>query len=98
MKNVQIIDGAENCTYDIYACTEDDFRKLFPGDRQDVEFSDDASKRLGEDELTEIFGRLWKSPIKKDLVSGIHGTLFFDLAEKKRYYPTKRSEEMIIVL
>lgn len=98
MKNIQIIDGAENCTYDIYACSDEDFMAIFPGAHQDVEFADEASERLGEKRLSELFDRLWKSPVQKELVMGIHGTLFFGLQEKKRYYPTRRSREMVVVL
>ncbi len=29
-KNIQVIDGAVNCTYPIYSVTEEEFRVLFP--------------------------------------------------------------------
>ena len=41
MKNVQIIDAAQNCAYSIYAIPDDDFVKIFPQEGQDVEFDDD---------------------------------------------------------
>ncbi len=29
MKNIQVIDGAENCIYDIFAATEDEFERIW---------------------------------------------------------------------
>jgi hypothetical protein len=39
MKNVQVIDGAENCTLPIYAGGDDDFALLFPRLKQNIEFA-----------------------------------------------------------
>lgn len=33
MKNIQVIDGADNCTYDIFAIDDADYRVIFPGGR-----------------------------------------------------------------
>ena len=30
MKNIQIIDGAENCVYDLFAATDEEFARIFP--------------------------------------------------------------------
>jgi hypothetical protein len=30
MKNIQVIDGAKNSAYDIFSCTEEEFKLLFP--------------------------------------------------------------------
>ena len=38
MKNIQVIDGANNCSYDIFAVTDDEFKILFPDPGQDIEF------------------------------------------------------------
>ena len=46
MKNIQVIDGAENCTYDIYSINDKDFKIIFPGKTQDVEFADDLINAL----------------------------------------------------
>ncbi len=37
-KNVQVIDGAQNSTYGIFAACKDDFEKIFPESGQDIEF------------------------------------------------------------
>lgn len=42
-----------------------------------------------------LLGDLWKRPVHKPDVRGIHGTLFYGLDEKKKYYPTKLDAGMI---
>ncbi|WP_341501919.1 hypothetical protein [Gallaecimonas sp. GXIMD4217] len=97
MRNIQVIDGAENCTYDIYCIEDDVFHIIFPEGR-DIEFFSDLISRLGEEKCSEIMPKLWAVPINKKKVVGIHGTLFFELDYKKKYYPTKKEEEMVIVI
>ncbi len=41
MKNIQVIDGAVNCVYDIFAATEEEFDLIFPSG-QDVAFIDEV--------------------------------------------------------
>ncbi len=98
MKNIQVIDGAENCTYDIFEISEDDFKLIFPNPRQDIEFDTDLFARLSKDEAIEVNKRLWSKPVEKSQVKGIHGTIFYDLDYKKKYYPTKCNSEMKIEL
>jgi len=81
MKNVQVIDGADNCTYSIYAFT-------------DVEFIEDALERLGTEALDRILDKIWARPVRKPDVVGIHGTLFYELARKKRFYPSKSERDV----
>ena len=97
MKNIQIIDGAENCTYDIFSIEDSLFEVIFPGE-QDIEFAEDFQKRVGEKKATEILSQLWKNRVDKKKVVGIHGTLFFQLQFKKDFYPTKKENEMIVKL
>jgi len=98
MKNVQVIDGADNCTYSIYAFTDDEFDMIFPAPGQNVEFIEDVIQRVGDDKVGELLAPVWKRVIRKCDVVGIHGTLFYELSKKKRFYPTKKEEEMIVVL
>lgn len=93
MKNIQIIDGADNCTYDIYAASSEDFAMIFPND-QDVEFIDDFIARVGQQKADQICERLWRHPVNKKNTCGIQGTLFYELEFKKKYYPTKKEAEM----
>lgn len=94
MKNIQIIDEMPNTAYDIFSCSEADFHALFaPG--TDIEFIEDVLERLGTDRLSEILTRLWKQPVVKSSVQGIHGTLFYGLAAQKRqFYPNKRESDL----
>lgn len=93
MKNVQVIDGAENCTYDVFQATDDEFSLIFP-DGTDIEFVEDLIARVGQDYADAILGPLWKRRQDKKLIQGIHGTLFFELESKRKFYPTKRDSEM----
>lgn len=100
MKNIQVIDGAQNCTYSIYAATDDEFSAIFPGDGQDIEFISDfiRRRRVGGESASRIMNNIWTRPVNKPDANGIHGTLFYELDHKKAYYPTKRECEMIVVL
>ncbi len=90
MKNIQIIDGAVNCTYSIYAIRDELFALIFPGGC-DIEFIEELSERIGETRLIELSVDLWDNPVEKSQVVGIHGTLFYGLHEEKRgFYPNKR--------
>lgn len=96
MKNVQVVDDAVNCTYDVFSIDDDGFGRLFP-DGTDVEFEDDVVARLGEAEAAALLGRLWTSRADKKTLTGIHGTFFFGegCVDKKPFYPTKREAEMV---
>jgi hypothetical protein len=94
MKNIQVIDGADNCTYDVYAATDEEFAEIFLGE-SDIEFIEDFLSRAGEERVLLVTHELWKRPVDKKSVVGIHGTLFYQLEKKKIYYPTKRESEMI---
>ena len=88
MKNVQVIDGAVNCVYDIFALDDDAFAVVFPSG-QDVAFIDEVVARVGAAKVDGIMSRLWAHRVRKCEVAGIHGTLFYDLEHKKDYYPDR---------
>ena len=94
MKNIQVIDGAENCVYDIFAATEEEFTLIFPAG-EDVAFIDEVCNREDEQTLDAVFERIWRRRIPKAEAIGIHGTLFYELEFKKAYYPTRRDEEAV---
>lgn len=94
MKNIQVIDGAENSVYDIFAATDEEFALIFP-EGQDVGFIEEVMARGPERELDEAFTRIWKRRVSKRDAMGIHGILFYELDHKKQYYPTRRDEEAI---
>ncbi|WP_085908993.1 hypothetical protein [Kiloniella majae] len=94
MKNIQIIEPAQNCTYDIFSIDDESFNLIFPNN-QDIEFNDDLFQRLGETLALNLSNLLWKNRVRKKDVQGIHGTLFYDMPEKKQFYPTKKDDEEI---
>jgi hypothetical protein len=98
MKNVQVIDGADNCTYPVYAMTLEEFAHVFPLEGQDIEFIEDVVSRLGEDKSAALMNPVWNRLVTKNEVIGIHGTLFYGLSSRKKYYPTKKDEEMVVAL
>lgn len=96
MKNIQIIDDAVNCTYDIFSISDELFEQIFP-DQQDIEFEDDFFNRVGKEKAQDVFSFIWSNRVDKKKVLGIHGTLFFGYhcEDKRPFYPTKKESEMI---
>jgi hypothetical protein len=94
MRNIQVIDGAENTVYDIFAASDADFALIYPPG-EDVAFIDEViAKHKGrKSHLNAALRRIWKRRIKKRDVLGIHGILFYELPNKKAFYPTRRDEE-----
>ena len=94
MKNIQIIDGAINSVYDIFSATEEEFALIFP-EGQDIAFIDEVYARGRTEVLDFAFNKIWQRRISKRDANGIHGVLFYELAEKKVYYPTRKDEEAV---
>jgi len=94
VKNIQVIDGAENCVFDIFAATDDEFRLIFPSD-EDVAFIDEVYQRSPAKQLDAAFANIWKRRIAKAKAKGINGTLYYGLERKKVYYPGRRDEEAV---
>lgn len=94
MKNIQVIDGANNCSYSIYMINDESFSLIFPGEDQNIEFINDLIERLGESKVIEILNPIWKCIIKKNEVIGLHGILFYDWEVKKKYYPNKKESDL----
>ena len=92
MKNIQIIDGAINCAYDIFVATDEEFALIFP-DGTNIAFIDEVMPRHDDAVINEAFQRIWSRPVQKSEAMGIHGLLFYVLEEKKKYYPTRCDEE-----
>ena len=96
MKAIQVIDEADNCLYEIYQATDEEFAKLFPSDT-DIQFIEDVITRLGDSESSELLKKLWARPIDKKKVSGIYGTLFYEQYHKNVYFPTRKEAEMTVL-
>jgi len=54
MKNIQVIDGAPNCVYDIFAATDDEYYLVFPCG-EDVAFIDEVYSRGSSESLDCAF-------------------------------------------
>jgi hypothetical protein len=91
MKNIQVIDGAVNCAYDIYGATTEDFDLIFPTPGQDIQFIEDLT---GNEAINRALIRLWNNRLDKKNVQGIHGTLFFELEAKKAFYPDRQETDL----
>jgi hypothetical protein len=92
MKNIQVIDGALNCTFSIFQATEEEFALLFPETRQDIQFAEDLALLPQQEEVEAALARIWERPIRKQDALGIHGTLFYQLERYKTYYRAKRED------
>ncbi len=91
MKNIQVIDNADNCVYDIFSATAEEFVLIFPTGT-DIAFVDEVYEREPEELLSKAFTEIWKRRINKKDVVGIHGILFYGNEDKKEYYPNRTDE------
>ena len=94
MKTILVIDGALNCAYDCFSVDDDFFELVFPLPKQDIEFIEDLLDRHSEENLSASFDKLWRNRIEKKRVQGIDGVLFFELLQKKEFYPNKRDSDL----
>ena len=91
MKNIQIIDGADNATFSLFQVTDDEYAELFV-DGADMDLIEDVIDRLGDDRAGKILSAIWKRPTLKRDANGLHGTLFFDWAARRRHLPATKRE------
>lgn len=91
MKNIQIIDGAENATFSLFQATDDEYAELFV-DGADMELIEDVIHRLGDDRAGEILMAVWERPVLKREANGLHGTLFYGWATRRHYLPATKRE------
>ena len=92
LKNIQIVDGADNATFSIFQATDEEFAEIFPDFGQDMEISEDFFERVGESRAREILEPMWERPILKRDVQGLHGTIFYDYALKRQHIPKTKRE------
>lgn len=91
MKNIQIIDGALNATFSVFQATEEEFAAVFP-DGRDIELIEDLVARLGDETAGSVLTPIWGRPILKRDALGIHGTLFYDNADRRDHIPLSKRE------
>jgi hypothetical protein len=95
MKNIQIIDGAVNSTFQIYQVTDEDFQLIFPKS-SDIAFQNDLEQTQQSKTIDQIWEFIFKNKVDKKYVAGIHGTLHLSGSNcLKVYYPTHKEEEVL---
>src|SRR5215469_2348879 len=95
MKNIQVIDGALNCTFSIFQATDDEFRLLLPERDQDIQYAEDLAGLSNSKSIEDALGRIWQRPIRKRDAMGIHATLFYELQRYKQWYPHEREDAVV---
>ena len=93
MKNIQVVDGADNCTFSIFEITDGEFSAIFSGEGQDMEFAEDLFARLGEANADALLKPIWERPVRKPGAQGIHGTLFYGFEAKRKLFPATKREK-----
>ena len=92
LRNIQIIDGADNATFSIFKATTDEFSEIFPQFGQDMEISEDFVNRVGEVRAAQILQAIWERPILKWNANGIHGTFYYNYEHKRQHVPPSKRE------
>jgi hypothetical protein len=92
LKNIQIIDRAVNATFSLFQATDDEFAAIFPGPGQDMELIEDFTERAGEEQALRILSPVWGRPILKRDAQGVHGTLYFEYADRRQSLPESKRE------
>jgi len=92
LKNIQIIDRAENATFSLFQATDEEFAAIFPGEDQDMELVEDFTERVGTDEALRILLPVWERPVLKRDAHGIHGTLYYEYSDRRHYLPVSKRE------
>ncbi len=92
MKNIQIIDGALNCTFSIFQASNEEFALLFPDSGQEIQYAEDLAKRPNQRKIAAALKRIWERPIRKRDAQGVHGTLFYELERYKEWYKYPRED------
>ena len=91
MKNIQIIDGADNTTFSLFQAKEAEFAAIFL-DESEMTLIEDVIQLLGGEETSHVLGPIWDRPILKRDAVGIHGTLFYDSEHRREHLPASGRE------
>jgi hypothetical protein len=91
LKNIQVIDGAENATCSIFQATDEEFALIFPGDGQDIEFIEDFIARPVKKKPARLSRRSGFDPFVGRM-QWVHGTLFYQWGHRKKYFPRSKRE------
>jgi len=65
MKNIQVIDGAENAVYDIFAAPDEVFALVLPAGT-DIAFIEDIERRPNANEIFDALNAIWQHRVSID--------------------------------
>ncbi|MDH7975238.1 hypothetical protein QH494_23890 [Sphingomonas sp. AR_OL41] len=91
VKNIQIIDRADNATFSIFAASDEAFAAIFP-DGRDIEFIEDFFARVGDEQAGAILSPIWECPVLKRDAQGVHGTLLYQWSDRRVHWPASKRE------
>ena len=72
MQNIEIVDGALNSRFEIYAVGDEVFEALFPEGKDEI-YLEDLSEELQDD--AALWDRVYAREVDRRSVRGIHGIL-----------------------
>ena len=91
MKNIQVVDGALNCVYDIFQASDDDFAQIF-GNESDIAFGEDFQ---GRDDLLLVFETVFGAAgFRRFRLRDMDG-LCRPRTQEGVHDPTRRDEEAV---
>jgi hypothetical protein len=95
MKNIQVIDGARNSTFDIYQISDDLFNQIFPNGT-DVAFLAEVERNFKVIDSDKVWDLIYQSKVDKKQVIGIHGTLHLTGSYcSKEFFPSRKESEVV---
>ena len=94
MKNIQVVDGANNSIFEVYQVSDGIFEIVFP-DGNDVAFIGDVETLLEDEYSNDFWQVLYQNKVNKKEILGIHGTLHLTGSNcLKKYFPSLKEEEV----
>ena len=72
MKNIEVVDGALNSRFEIYAVEDHIFDQLFPEERDEI-YLEDVSEDIQNN--VEFWNQVYAREVDRHSVRGIHGIL-----------------------
>jgi hypothetical protein len=91
MKNIQVIDGALNCTFSFFQATDEEFLLLFPDPRQDIQYAEDLPDLPMQDEINPPYSKSG-SALYESRTCGEFMELYFTNLKGTRRLTAKREK------
>jgi hypothetical protein len=91
MKNIQVIDGALNCTFSIFQATDEEFLLLFPDPRQDIQYAEDLPDSQCKMRSTQPYSEFGSAPYESRTYGEFMEPYFTNLKGTRK--PTAKREK-----